>query len=69
MQAIECATRNNALLLGIEATRGTLQPGKRADLIVLAGNPLNDITNTRSIVAIYHDGRTVTPRVPVVTAR
>ena len=69
MQAIVCATRNNAALLGIEATRGTLRPGKRADLIVLAGNPLSDITNTRSIVAIYHDGRTVTPRVPVVTAR
>jgi imidazolonepropionase-like amidohydrolase len=69
MQAIVCATRNNAELLGIEATRGTLRPGKRADLIVLAGNPLQDITNTRSIVAIYHDGRAVTPRVPVVTAR
>jgi hypothetical protein len=38
-------------------------------MIVLAGNPLNDITNTRSIVTIYHDGRSVTPRDPVVTAR
>ena len=69
MQAIVCATKNNAELLGIEATRGTLRPGKRADLIVLAANPLDDITNTRSIVTIFHDGRTVAPRVPVVTAR
>ncbi|HET6218226.1 MAG TPA: amidohydrolase family protein [Acidobacteriaceae bacterium] len=69
MQAIVCATRNNAELLGIEATRGTLRPGKRADLLVLAANPLDDITNTRSIVTIFHDGRTVAPRVPVVTAR
>jgi len=69
MQAIVCATQNNAALLGIEATRGTLRPGKRADLIVLAANPLDDITNTRSIVTIFHDGRTIAPRVPVVMAK
>lgn len=69
MQAIVCATSSNATLLGIGATRGTLRPGKRADLIVLAANPLDDITNTRSIVTIFHDGRTVAPRVPVVTAK
>jgi imidazolonepropionase-like amidohydrolase len=69
MQAIVCATKSNATLLGIEAARGTLQPGKRADLIVLAANPLDDITNTRSIVTIFHDGRTVAPKVPVVMAR
>lgn len=69
MQAIVCATKNNAGLLGIEATRGTLKPGKRADLIVLAANPLDDITNTRSIVTIFHDGRKVAPRVPVVMAK
>jgi imidazolonepropionase-like amidohydrolase len=69
MQAIVCATKNNAELLKIEATRGTLRPGKRADLIVLAANPLDDITNTRSIVTIFHDGRTVAPRVPVVIAK
>jgi imidazolonepropionase-like amidohydrolase len=69
MQALVCATSSNAALLGIEATRGTLRPGKRADLIVLAANPLDDITNTRSIVTIFHDGRTVPPRVPVVMAK
>ena len=69
MQAIVCATKSNAALLGIEATRGTLRPGKRADLIVLAANPLDDITNTRSIVTIFHDGRKVAPRVPVVMAK
>jgi len=69
MQAIVCATSSNATLLGIAATRGTLRPGKRADLIVLAANPLDDITHTRSIVTIFHDGRTVAPRVPVVMAK
>jgi imidazolonepropionase-like amidohydrolase len=69
MQAIVCATMRNAQLLGIEATRGTLRPGRRADIIVLAANPLDDITNTRSIVTIFHDGRTVPPKVPVVMAK
>jgi imidazolonepropionase-like amidohydrolase len=68
MQAIVCATAKNAELLGTEATRGTIQPGKYADMIVLAANPLDDITSTRSIVAIFHEGRTVAPRVPVLTA-
>jgi imidazolonepropionase-like amidohydrolase len=69
MQALVCATSGNAALLGIAEMRGTLRAGKRADLVVLAANPLDDITNTRSIVTIFHDGRTVKPRVPVVTAK
>jgi imidazolonepropionase-like amidohydrolase len=69
MQALVAATSGNANLLGIATMRGTLRPGKRADLVVLAANPLDDITNTRSIVTIFHDGRTVKPRVPVVIAK
>jgi imidazolonepropionase-like amidohydrolase len=67
MEAIVCATSNNARLLGIAGTRGTVQPGKRADLLVLAANPLDDITNTRHIVTIFHEGREVKPRVAVVS--
>lgn len=63
MQAIMCATKTNAELLGIENTTGTLTVGKQADLIVLNGNPLDDIRNTQKIVAIYHAGREVQPAV------
>ena len=63
MQAIVAATRTNAALLHVN-DRGTLQPGKRADLLVLEANPLDDIRNTRQIVAIWHAGREVQPRVP-----
>ena len=52
-------------LLHIADRRGTLEVGKRADLIVLAANPLENITNTRHIVTIFHDGRQVNPRVPM----
>jgi imidazolonepropionase-like amidohydrolase len=61
MQAILCATKTNAELLGIQQTTGTLTMGKQADLIVLEGNPLDDIRNTRKMVAIWHGGREVQP--------
>ncbi|QTA82912.1 Amidohydrolase 1 family protein [Desulfonema limicola] len=44
MQAIVSATRINAEILGLEAKTGTITPGKLADLIVIDGNPLKDIS-------------------------
>jgi imidazolonepropionase-like amidohydrolase len=67
MQAIVCATRNNAELL--HATdRGTLTVGKRADLIVLNANPLDGITNVHELVSIIHDGRVIQPAASLATA-
>jgi len=60
MQALVCATRNNAELL--RATDlGTLQVGKRANLVVLDGNPLDAIANVDKMVSIIHDGRVIKP--------
>jgi imidazolonepropionase-like amidohydrolase len=59
--AIMCATKTNAELLGIAKTAGTLTIGKHADLIVLDGNPLDDIHNTQKIVSVWHGGREVQP--------
>jgi imidazolonepropionase-like amidohydrolase len=42
----------------LEST-GTIAPGKRADLVLLAGNPLLDIRQTRRIVAVVADGRLI----------
>ena len=58
MQAITAATGENAKLLHA-TNRGTIVVGKRADLLVLDADPLADIRNTRKIVAVYHDGRSV----------
>lgn len=58
MQAITAATGENAKLLHV-ADRGTIAAGKRADLLVLDGDPLIDIRNTQKIVAVYHGGRSV----------
>ena len=58
MQVIVAATRNGAEFLRI-ADAGTLADGKSADFIVLDANPLDDITNTRRISAVYLRGARV----------
>ena len=64
MQTIVAATKSGAEFLKA-GDLGTLQAGKWADLIVLAKNPLDDIKNTRTILAVYIAGNSVygeTPR-------
>jgi imidazolonepropionase-like amidohydrolase len=55
MQVIVAATRNGAELLRM-SDAGTIATGKSADLLVLDGNPAEDITNTRKISAVYLKG-------------
>ena len=44
--------------LGIDGDRGTLQAGKRADLLILTADPLRDVKNVRRIAAVYKNGKT-----------
>ncbi len=62
LEALQTATLNPATYFGKTAEWGTIAPGKIADLVVLANNPLTDIANTRSIVAVVADGRYFAPR-------
>jgi imidazolonepropionase-like amidohydrolase len=64
MQVIMAATRNSAEFLRL-ADAGTLGAGKSADFIVLDANPLDDITNTRRISAVYLRGAAVDRAQPV----
>jgi imidazolonepropionase-like amidohydrolase len=57
-QVVVAATRNSAEFLRL-ADAGALQAGKSADFIVLDANPLDDITNTRRISAVYLRGAAV----------
>jgi imidazolonepropionase-like amidohydrolase len=57
MEALQAATRSAAEYLGILDSFGTVEEGKAADLVVLAGNPLDDITNTRKIAGVMMRGR------------
>jgi len=64
MQVIVAATRNSAEFLRISDI-GMLQAGKSADFLVLDANPLDDITNTRRIAAVYLRGVAVDRAQPV----
>jgi hypothetical protein len=55
-QILEGSTRRAAEWLGTLADRGTVEAGKRADLVLLDANPLDDISNTRRIAAVIAGG-------------
>jgi imidazolonepropionase-like amidohydrolase len=57
MEALQTATSNPAKFLGTEANAGSVEPGKIADLVLLRGNPIEDIQNTRKIELVVAAGR------------
>jgi imidazolonepropionase-like amidohydrolase len=56
-QAIQAATVNAADLLGLAKEIGTLEPGKDADLIAVAGDPLQDVTVLKRVGFVMADGK------------
>ena len=59
LQAIQAATKNAATVLKINKMYGTLEPGKKADFIILNENPENNILNSRKIRSVWKNGREV----------
>lgn len=57
MEALKAATIHAAEMIGAEDEFGTIEPAKRADLLILGANPLQDITNTRSLEIVIHQGQ------------
>lgn len=58
-QAIHAATYHGAAILGEENEFGTIAPGKRADLIVVPGNPLNDLNCLLNVEQVFVSGKLV----------
>jgi imidazolonepropionase-like amidohydrolase len=59
-EALIATTRTNAELLGIGAETGTIEPGKRADLLVVDGDPLANIAllqHPDNLMAIVQAGQ------------
>lgn len=54
--AIEAATVNASQLLGVDAEVGTLEPGKAADIIAVAGDPTRDVTVLKSVSFVMKNG-------------
>ena len=57
MEAIQAATLVPARVMKIENEVGTVAAGKRADLIILDANPLENISNIRSVKTVITSGR------------
>ncbi|MEE8601469.1 metal-dependent hydrolase family protein [Euzebya tangerina] len=54
MDAILCATRNGAMALQMDGEIGQLQPGFRADLLVVDGDPLQDVSILQDRTRLSH---------------
>jgi imidazolonepropionase-like amidohydrolase len=61
-QSLVASTRTAAELLGVAADRGTVEPGKRADLVVVDGDPLVLDGLAARVATVYQDGRLVADR-------
>ena len=57
MQAIQAATSNAADLIGHSSELGSIKPGKYADIIAVAGDPLADIRLLEDIKFVMKDGK------------
>jgi amidohydrolase family protein len=56
VQAIQVATQNGARFLGREDEIGTLLPGKRADVVLIKGNPAETIMDIENVEIVFKDG-------------
>jgi imidazolonepropionase-like amidohydrolase len=59
MDAIKAATYTSACNLGIEKFAGTLERGKLADLVIVEGDPLENMSNLRRVYRVMKEGKIV----------
>lgn len=57
LEALQIATMSSAKILELEDVLGSVESGKLAHLLILDGNPLEDIANIRRVHLVIHDGR------------
>lgn len=56
-QVLKAAGTNAARILGLGGQIGEISPGARADLVLVSGDPLNDVADLQNIVAVVRNGR------------
>jgi imidazolonepropionase-like amidohydrolase len=60
LDALRGGTSYSAQVLGVASETGSLVPGLRADILVVGGDPLHDLTALRNVQAVYANGSRVT---------
>ena len=63
-QAIQAATVTSAELLRVDKITGRIQPGFEADMILVPGNPLEDIRNLQDVLMVISNGQVAVKRIP-----
>ena len=61
IEALAAATVQPARFLSLQDRMGLIEPGMRADLVLLDASPLDDISNTRTLYRVVSKGRVLDP--------
>jgi len=61
LEVIECATIGSARAMNLDRELGTIEPGKRADMILVEGNPLTNVSDLRRVKRVVANGRVYDP--------
>lgn len=56
LEAIRIMTLNGAKILGVDDQLGSITPGKRADLVVIKGNPIAAPSEIRNVTIVFKEG-------------
>jgi len=67
LDALKTATINPAIFLGIDEIYGSVEINKKANLIILEGNPLIDIANTKTIYSVIKNGAIISDQINTLT--
>jgi imidazolonepropionase-like amidohydrolase len=59
LEAIKCATQNNAIIFGIDHKVGTVKEGMLADILIVGGDPVEKIENLQDIRMVLKEGSIV----------
>ena len=59
IRTIQAATHDNARIMKIDDRTGSIQPGQEGDLLVVRGNPAENISDTRNIRYVFTNGKLV----------
>lgn len=63
-EALQCGTVQAAELLGLEKSTGRIAPGFEADLLLIPGNPLEEIRHLQDVLMVLSNGNLVLKRIP-----